>query len=104
MARLETVSSVAVKQRRRFLSPALIYPFRIFKLGKSGPDTGRNQSDSGYRGLDEKKKVSTSAWHAAVLGFDPPVAYTELISGGVSKTRKFKWLVKVGASKAYSSK
>ena len=36
MARLETVSSFAAKQRRRFLPHALIYPFRIFKLGKSG--------------------------------------------------------------------
>ena len=27
-----------------------------------------------------------------------PVAYPELVSRGVSKTRKFKWLVKVGAS------
>ena len=36
MTRLETVSSVAAKQRRRFLPHALIYPFPIFKLGKSG--------------------------------------------------------------------
>ena len=29
---------------------------------------------------------------------DPnPVAYPELVSGGGSKSRKFKWLVKVGA-------
>ena len=27
-----------------------------------------------------------------------PVAYPELVSRGVSKTRKFKWLVKVGAN------
>ena len=27
-----------------------------------------------------------------------PVAYPELVSGGVSKSRKFKWLVKVGVS------
>ena len=35
MAHLETVSSVAAKQRWRFLPHTLIYPFRIFKLGKS---------------------------------------------------------------------
>ena len=29
----------------------------------------------------------------------PPVAYPELVSRGVSKSRKFKWLVKVGACK-----
>ena len=29
------ISSVTAKQRRRFLPHALIYPFRIFKLGKS---------------------------------------------------------------------
>ena len=28
-----------------------------------------------------------------------PVAYPELVSRGVSKSRKFKWLVKVGACK-----
>ena len=28
-----------------------------------------------------------------------PVAYPEVVSGGVSKSRKCKWLVKVGASK-----
>ena len=27
------------------------------------------------------------------------VAYPELVSGGVSKSHKFKWLVKVGAGK-----
>ena len=30
------VPSVAVKQKRRFLPHALIYPFWIFKLGKFG--------------------------------------------------------------------
>ena len=42
MARLETVSSFAAKQRRRFLPHALIYPFRIFKLGKSGTDVHKH--------------------------------------------------------------
>ena len=45
MARLETVSSVAAKQRRRFLPQALIYPFRIFKLGKSAPQSSPPQCD-----------------------------------------------------------
>ena len=30
---------------------------------------------------------------------DKPVAYPELVSRGVSKSRKFQWLVKVGACK-----
>ena len=36
--------------------------------------------------------------HAAELSFIA-VAYPELVSRGVSKSRKFKWLVKVGACK-----
>ena len=32
------------------------------------------------------------------VGASKPVAYPELVSRGVSKTRKSKWLVKVGAS------
>ncbi len=31
-----------------------------------------------------------------------PVAYPELVSRGVSKSRKFKWLVRVGACKDVS--
>ena len=38
------VSSVAAKQRRRFLPHALIYPFRIFKLCKS--DVGLHQGSA----------------------------------------------------------
>ena len=36
--------------------------------------------------------------HVAASLHSSPVAYPELVSKGVSKTRKFKWLVKVGAS------
>ena len=56
MARLETVSSVAAKQRRRFLPHALFYPFRIFKLGKSDDEFNFKPWDVGYLGAGKGKK------------------------------------------------
>ena len=45
--------------------------------------------------------VSLDDWDTFILGNVIPhtVAYPELVSRGVSKSRKFKWLVKVGACK-----
>ena len=74
-----------------------------------GPEIGKRPKNKQKRN-EKKSSLELRIVNAALSrhvtrvvgrrgGGDIPVAYPELVSRGVSKSRKFKWLVKVGACK-----